>query len=170
MRARPNLAHEIIAEIEQSTERCCVLTQNVDGLHGAAGTKNLIEIHGNIYRLVCTGCTRRQTVADYSELDLPPRCESCGSLIRPDVVLFGEMLPMDPIRRLQEELAEGFDVLFSIGTTSVFPYIAEPVSVIRARGGVTIEINPGITEVSRIVHHRIEAGAVVALRAIRAAI
>jgi NAD-dependent deacetylase len=164
--ARPNAAHRILAEIERSKERCWVLTQNVDGLHRAAGSRNLIEIHGDIHALRCTVCGDRRHVPDYAELHLPPKCESCGGLVRPDVVLFGEMLPGRQVRTLTDQLLRGFDLVFSIGTTSVFPYIAEPVWSTRARGGVTVEINPGRSEVSDGVDHRIAMGASDAMQAI----
>ena len=166
--ALPNAAHRILAEVERTKERCWVLTQNVDGLHRDAGSENLIEIHGNIHELLCTSCGERRRVPDYAALRLPPSCASCGALERPDVVLFGEMLPAGAVRTLTAQLARGFDVVFSIGTTSVFPYIAEPVWLARERGGVAVEINPGRSEVSRLVHHRIEMGAAAAMEAIAA--
>lgn len=164
--ARANRAHEIIAELEKRLPRVWVLTQNVDGFHGDAGSRNLIEIHGNIRRLRCTRCTLRRTVRDYAELDIPPWCPQCGALIRPEVVLFGEMLPQGPLGDLLEQSVDGFDVVFSVGTTSAFPYIAQPVLSARAAGKPTIEINPGKTEVSDVVDYRIRAGARVALEAI----
>jgi len=166
--AKPNRAHEIIAAIERSKERCWVLTQNVDGFHHAAGSRNVIEIHGNMGRLLCLACGRRDSPGDLDGLELPPRCPDCGGAVRPEVVLFGEMLPMDAVSRLQAQLQLGFDLTFSIGTTSVFPYIAEPVVATRNRGGVTVEINPGTSSVSHIVDHRIAAGAAAAMEAIAA--
>lgn len=164
--AKANRGHEIIAALQERIPRVCVLTQNVDGFHGAAGSRNLIEIHGNVHRLVCTGCARRRTVEDYAALDIPPYCEHCEQLIRPDVVLFGEMLPSAAIDALQRELTQGFDVVFTIGTTSAFPYIAAPVLQARRKKVPTIEINPGDSEVSEVVDIRIRAGAKDALEAI----
>ncbi len=167
--AKPNRAHEIIAGFERRFERSWVLTQNVDGFHRDAGSRNLIEIHGNVHGLVCMRCAKTETVADYSRLSIPPRCE-CGGLIRPRVVLFGEMLPHAELRVLERELDRGFDAVFSIGTTSVFPYIAWPVQRARAAGALTVEVNPGDTGVSRIVEHRLRCGAVAAIEAIVAAL
>jgi NAD-dependent deacetylase len=87
-------------------------------------------------------------------------------LVRPEVVLFGEMLPLDRTRVLQTELMRGFDAVFSIGTTSVFPYIAEPVLDARRRGGLTVEINPGTSEVSHLVDYRLRTGAAAAMDAV----
>ena len=82
------------------------------------------------------------------------------------MVLFGEMLPFDRTRLLQEQLTHGFDAVFSIGTTSVFPYIAEPVIDARRRGALTVEINPGTSEVSHIVDYRLRTGAAAAMDAV----
>lgn len=164
--AGPNRAHEAIAELESRFERVWTLTQNVDGLHHAAGSTQVIDIHGDVHWLLCTQCGHRWRVQSYLGLAIPPSCPECDSLVRPEVVLFGEMLPMDRVRVLQEELMRGFDAVFTIGTTSVFPYIAQPVIDARRRGGLTVEINPGVSEVSHIVTHRIKAGAAVAMDAL----
>lgn len=163
--AAPNAAHALIAELERERPETCVLTQNVDGLHGDAGSKNVIEIHGTVRKLLCTGCGTRQSVTSYEGVVIPPYC-ACGALIRPEVVLFGEMLPTGAVNALSRELSRGFDMVFSIGTTSVFPYIAEPVERARRMGLPTVEINPGDTEVSDIVSYRLRAGAAAALTAI----
>lgn len=168
--ARPNEGHRVLVELEARFDRLWVLTQNVDGLHGEAGSSNVIEIHGNVHHLRCTRCPSRFTVADYAELAIPPSCEHCGALVRPEVVLFGEMLPNAAIVTLDRELSRGFDAVVSIGTTSGFPYIAGPVVRAARMGKITIEINPGTTEVSSIVRHRITLGARDALVAIREAL
>jgi NAD-dependent deacetylase len=157
--AGPNRAHDAIAELEHRFGRVWTLTQNVDGLHHAAGSERVIDIHGDVHRLICTRCGHRWRVVNYAGLDIPPSCPECASLVRPEVVLFGEMLPFDRVRILQTELSKGFDAVFSIGTTSVFPYIAEPVVDARRRGSMTVEINPGTSEVSHIVDFRLRMGA-----------
>lgn len=164
--AQPNRGHRILAEFEQRFETFLVLTQNVDGLHHAAGSRNVIAIHGDVHHLRCTRCDHRTTCTDYSHLEIPPHC-ACGALIRPEVVLFGEMLPPPELARLERELALGFDVALSIGTTSVFPYIAYPVIATRRAGGMAVEINPGTTSVSQHVDFKFSCGAVAALEAIR---
>jgi NAD-dependent deacetylase len=164
--AKPNFAHEAIARLEARLPRLWVLTQNVDGLHAAAGSKNVLEIHGNVGRLHCTRCAWRVVVPDYSALELPPSCPDCGGLVRPAVVLFGEALPVDVTRRLFEELARGFDLVLSVGTTSAFPYIAEPMLAAARRGVPAVEINPGETEVSHVATHRLRVGAAEAFRAL----
>ena len=154
-----NRGHEVIALLEERLERCCVLTQNVDGFHRAAGSTNVIEIHGDVHRLICTGCGDRFAVESYRGLSAVPHCELCHALVRPEVVLFGELLDPDRLEVLDRQLAQGFDMLFSVGTTSVFAYIAEPVYRVRAAGGVTVEINPGRTAVSELVDVRFRSGA-----------
>ncbi|WP_290633286.1 NAD-dependent protein deacylase [Aquisalimonas sp.] len=146
-----NRGHDVLAAMEDTLPHACVLTQNVDGFHHDAGSRNVIEMHGNVHTLRCTGCDRVKRVEDFSRLQLPPACLRCGELIRPDVVLFGEMLPFQALDHLAEETAAGFDVVMSIGTTSVFPYIVEPVLSAREHGAMTIEINPSRTEISETV-------------------
>lgn len=167
--ARFNEAHTIIAEWQERFE-VCVLTQNIDGFHRDAGSHNLIEIHGDIHDLFCTRCDYAVTVPDYSSLQIPPVCPRCQALVRPRVVLFGEALPSAAIQHLYAELNQGFDLVFSIGTTSVFPYIAGPVAQASQSGIPTVEINPGDTPVTRFVDYKLAAGAVVSLRAIQQAL
>jgi NAD-dependent deacetylase len=146
-----NRAHEVLAEAERRFERVWVLTQNVDGLHRMAGSRNVIDIHGDVHDLLCTACDHRETVSDYSTLPALPLCPRCQAVLRPGVVLFGELLPEEKVTAMERELARGFDVVFSIGTTSVFPYIARPVMDARLRRRPTVEINPGETMVSALV-------------------
>jgi NAD-dependent deacetylase len=161
-----NRGHEVIAEMEAHFERVWTLTQNVDGFHRQAGCQNVIDIHGDMHELVCTACDFRRNVSEFSELTIPPRCPQCRSILRPDVVLFGEMLPQERVTRLYRELAVGFDMVFTIGTTSVFPYIAEPVLAASRLGIPTVEINPGTSEVSHLVDVKLAMGAAKALDAI----
>lgn len=167
--AAPNAAHRIIAELEQRLPFVMVLTQNIDGLHEAAGSRNMIEIHGNLHHLSCTDCGQTETVDDLEGRAMPPRCPACGAMVRPNVVLFGEMLGEENLNRLYGELATGFDLVFSIGTTSVFPYIAEPVVRAKRAGMPTVEINPDETRISPYVDYRLPIGAAAAMQAIVAA-
>ncbi len=161
-----NRAHQVIAEMERHFERVWTLTQNIDGFHRRAGSRNLIEIHGDMHELFCTRCAFRVHFDEFCELAIPPRCPECRAVLRPDVVLFGETLPEAKLARLYAELDEGFDMVFSIGTTSVFPYIVQPVLLARCTGRTTVEINPGESRVSHLVDIRIPLGAALALDAI----
>lgn len=159
-----NRGHEVIAEMESHFERVCVLTQNVDGFHRQAGSRNVIDIHGDLHELACMECSFRDAVVEYDDdFPIPPRCLECRAIMRPNVVLFGEMLPLDKIDHLRKELEAGFDVVFSIGTSSLFPYISEPVFRAQQLGIPTVEINPGESEVSDVVDIKLSARAAAAL-------
>ena len=160
---QPNAAHHMIAALEQ-THQVVVLTQNIDGLHGQAGSTNLIEIHGTLEERFCPHCG---TAANAADRQVPPRCRNCGGIVRPTVVLFGEQLPGAAIERLYDELETGFDMVFVIGTTAVFPYIAEPVLRAVRQGVPTVEINPAQTRLSASVSFHIPAGAAETLTAIQ---
>ena len=164
--AKPNRGHEVIAEMEGHFERVWTLTQNVDGFHRQAGSNNVIDIHGDMHQLYCTACDFRRAVDQFTELSIPPRCPECEAILRPDVVLFGELLPPEKVELLYRELAAGFDLVFTIGTTSVFPYISEPVRIASQSGRPTVEINPGTSEVSDLVDVKLSLGAAAALDAI----
>lgn len=164
--ARYNRAHEVIALAQERFERVCVLTQNIDGFHQAAGSRNVIDIHGDLHDIFCPACGWRTKVKDYSGMRIPPGCPRCGSIARPDVVFFGEMLPARKYDDLIRQLGEGFDLYFSVGTTSVFAYIAEPVIEAKALGRPSVEINPADTAVSDYVDVRLRMGAAAALDAI----
>lgn len=157
--AVPNAAHRFMAALEAEKHRVWTLTQNVDGLHRAAGSVNLIEIHGRIDDLLCTTCDWNESVADYRHLPPLPSCPQCGSVVRPAVVLFGERLPGTAVQTLERQLSLGFDIVFSVGTSSLFPYIVAPVTLLGRRGATTVEVNPGETDLSHAVTHRLEAGA-----------
>ncbi len=161
--ATHNRAHEVIAEVEQRFPRVWTLTQNVDGFHRSAGSENVIEIHGNMRSLSCQQCPFHQRVDETDPPEIPPLCPECGAYLRPDVVLFEEPLPEEAVARLYRELEAGFDVVFSIGTSGLFPYIQEPVVAARRIGVPTIEINPAETILSSTVDYRLPLGAATAL-------
>jgi NAD-dependent deacetylase len=150
-----NRAHEILAELEACIPRVWIFTQNVDGFHRAAGSKNVVDIHGDIHDLVCTRCTARERVEDFEHLPPLPRCSSCGAIVRPDVVLFDEYLSEDKVDVLYRELDRGFDIIFTVGTSSMFAYITDPIWVARRCGTPSVEIDPGLTEVSDLVDIKI---------------
>jgi NAD-dependent deacetylase len=165
-KAKFNRGHEVIAETQKIFPRVWVLTQNIDGFHHAAGSRNIIDIHGDMHKLLCMNCGWRDVVEDYSKIDIPPLCPKCGKIARPEVVFFGEMLPSDKLAVLERELTRGFDIYFSIGTTSVFPYISQPVLLAKHLGRPTVEINPADTEVSDAVDIKLRMRAAEALDAI----
>lgn len=166
--ARPNSAHAVIAELEHKKSNVRVLTQNVDGLHRQAGSRNLVEVHGNMSELYCTACGRacRATELlsdDVAELPLPPRCEACQGILRPNVVLFGEFLSPPVVESLTELAGESYELIFAIGTTAVFPYIREPIVAAEAAGLPTVEVNPRPTSLSNRFSHCLRMGAAAAM-------
>ena len=164
--ARYNRAHEVMALLEDKLPRVWTLTQNVDGFHRSAGSKNLLEVHGNMHLFKCTKCSWKTRVTDFDNMELPPMCPRCGKMVRPKVVLFGEMLMGYAIDEMQRQLEAGSDVVFSVGTSSVFPYIQAPVLAAKRNGSPTIEINPCETTLSEVVDYRLDMGASDAMDAI----
>lgn len=163
--ARPNAGHYAIARLEALHDHVSVLTQNVDGFHLMAGSRDVIEMHGTLRRLRCVDCGRSRQVDNYAGLTIPPECPYCGGTLRPDVVLFGESLPDPAVHRFEAVLAAGPDLVISVGTGSAFPYIAGPVLHAISAGVPTIEINPGETPLSRQVDIRLRLRAAEALPA-----
>lgn len=163
----PNKAHHVIAGM-QDRWHVCVITQNIDGFHTAAGSRNVIEMHGNFQQLLCMQCGAQRQVENYAGLTVPPRCGSCGGIERPGVVLFGEMLPEAALGAYYNELSYGFDMVFSVGTTSVFPYIYGPVEEAITRGTPTVEINPGRTHLSGQVDFHLKERAAICLEQLQA--
>lgn len=157
--AQPNAAHRAIALLERHLEQVIVFTQNVDGLHRAAGSADVIEIHGNIQALQCTECDHEEAAGDMSRREIPPLCPVCAAVLRPQVVLFGEALPEAELDRFYDAMEEGFDIVFSIGTSSVFPYIVQPIILAANAGISTVEINPARTQLSEIVDFYLPLGA-----------
>ncbi|HEX2738998.1 MAG TPA: NAD-dependent deacylase [Rubrobacter sp.] len=139
MEASPNPGHLAIAELEHLVPEFSLITQNVDGLHQRAGSRRVIELHGNILRSKCSA--EGITVEDYEEAEKPPCCQSCGAPLRPDVVWFGEMLPFEAIEAASEA-ARGSDLFLSVGTSSlVYPAAALPYEALE-NGATLVEINP----------------------------
>ncbi len=142
LRARPNPAHLALVELEQMEVLRCLITQNVDNLHRAAGQQNLLEIHGNATLLRCIDCLeRRPRAAVQIDLDhLPPRCKTCGGIIKSDTVEFGEPIPRDVLQRCMEQ-GERADCCIVAGTSAtVYPAAQIPLDVLT-RGGRLIEVN-----------------------------
>jgi NAD-dependent deacetylase len=163
-RAEPNAAHRAIAAIEQKVERFVLLTQNVDGLHQRAGSRNVIDIHGNSFETLCMKCGEQGRMDTMEGVDAAPRCGRCGGILRPDVVLFGELLPMHKYQRILEEFHyRAPDLVLAVGTSALFPYIIEPVLVARRLGRLTVEVNPEPSTVTPLVDHFLQERAGLAL-------
>lgn len=120
--ARPNRAHEKLAELEHEGHLAAVVTQNIDGLHQAAGSRTVFELHGSVHRNVCQRCGATYSAAWVLESEGVPRCEKCGGLVKPDVVLYGEQLD-ERVLLASIRAIEAADLLV-IGGTSLVVYPA----------------------------------------------
>ncbi len=140
--AGPNPGHLALAELERRVPEFALITQNVDGLHQRAGSRRVIELHGNIMRTKCS--EEGVIVREYESEEVPPRCPRCGAFLRPGVVWFGEMLPFAALEEASEA-ARGCDFFLSIGTsTLVYPAAALPHEALES-GATVVEVNPGET-------------------------
>ncbi|MBL1216821.1 MAG: NAD-dependent deacylase [Planctomycetes bacterium] len=153
-KCEPNAGHQALATLERwqtkdRGRRFTLLTQNIDGLHRRAGSANVVELHGTIWRWRCTKTGREREYRHIPFPSYPPLSED-GGLLRPAVVWFGEMLPEREMMTAQRE-CESCDVYFSIGTsTQVFP-AAGLIQLAHASGARTVEVNPETTPVSNLV-------------------
>ena len=152
--ARPNPGHRALAELEQRVPRFTLITQNVDGLHQAAGSRNVIELHGNILRTRCADCRRGVEQWEPPAEGEAPRCPHCGSVLRPDVVFFGEPLPREAWQRAVEA-AEDCDLMLVVGTSAVVEPAASLPRIVFHRGKVLVEVNPQETPLSPLAHYRL---------------
>lgn len=119
--AAPNPAHFALAELEKAGKLTAVITQNIDGLHQAAGSTNVIELHGSVHRNYCIRCGKQHSLKYILECDDIPLCRACGSLVRPDVVMFGECLDSEAFCSAEEAVYDA-DVLIVGGTSlTVYP-------------------------------------------------
>lgn len=142
--ATPNAAHHALARLERCAPQFVLVTQNVDGLHARAGSRALVELHGNIARV---RCSREGTLVDTWRDDdpaVPPRCAQCGAFLRPDVVWFEELLPANALAAAEDAAARA-DVLLVIGTSAeVYPAAGLPARA-RDAGARIVEVNPQAT-------------------------
>jgi NAD-dependent deacetylase len=142
--ARPNPGHFALAEWERRSPQFVLVTQNVDGLHQAAGSTRTVELHGNLQRVKCSREGTVVTQWDDRNPDEPPRCTQCGAFLRPDVVWFQEELPRVALARA-ELAARTCDAMLVVGTSAeVHPAAALPLQA-QARGASVIEVNPDAT-------------------------
>jgi NAD-dependent deacetylase len=136
--AQPNLAHVALAELEARGLVQAVITQNVDGLHAAAGSRDVIEMHGSVATASCSTCGRREDRERLRELLPVPRCAGCGTVLKPDVVMFGELLPAAAIGRATA-LAREAALLLVVGSSlEVWPVAGLPEETLLHGGRLAI--------------------------------
>ncbi len=171
--AQPNAAHKAIAKLAQHAQEFLLVTQNVDDLHARAGSskEKMVQIHGNVFVTRCSRCDFRRHDYDHeheheheSEHIDVPRCPRCEALMRPGVVWFGEQLPWDELRRVENYLEDGpCDFVIVAGTTATFGYIIDWALRAIASDGELIEVNPEETPLSQFATQRVRESAAVAL-------
>jgi len=147
---RPNAAHRAIAKLESRTPGFLLATQNVDRLHQAAGSRRLVELHGSLWQVRCPDCGFEAEDRRVPLAELPPRC-SCGGVLRPAVVWFGEALPRAALAAALEAGGSA-DVVLVVGTSSVVYPAAAIAPAARARGAYVIEVNPEETALTPLSH------------------
>ena len=153
--ARPNAGHEALAVLADRVPELTLITQNVDGLHQKAGSRDIVEFHGNLFVNRCAdpACALETEAISDEEV---PQCSRCGDRLRPGVVWFGEAIPTDALRRAQTA-TEHCDVFISVGTSaSVWP-AAGLIGAAAHAGATVIEVNPHETELSASCAHRLIA-------------
>jgi len=139
-KAKPNAAHYALAEMENMGMLKAVITQNIDNLHQHAGSKEVYEFHGNSRTLVCTNCSKVYLAEQIDLTVLPPKCEDCGTVLKPDFIFFGEAIP-EPARTKSFDESKKADVFILIGTTGeIMPASLIPHEA-KERGAKIIEVN-----------------------------
>jgi NAD-dependent deacetylase len=139
-KATPSDSHKGLAKLEELGILKTIITQNVDGLHQMAGNSDVIEFHGNMAWQKCMDCHKRYETHNIDINQIPPRC-SCDGILRPDAVLFGEMIPQDALWR-SRQVARDCDVMLVIGTSAVVQPAALMPVIAKESGAKVIEINP----------------------------
>jgi NAD-dependent deacetylase len=159
--ARPNPAHRALADLERKGHLHTLVTQNIDGLHQRAGSRDVVEVHGSIRSSTCPGCGAAYGLDDLLALvedAEAPACPRCGEIVKPDVVMFGELLPEAAIDRAYE-LARATRLLLVVGSTlEVWPVSMLPHETVASGGDVAI-VNKGPTSFDERAAVRIEGGA-----------
>lgn len=152
LQTKPNPAHETIAKLQTKLPKVTLITQNVDDLHERAGSQNVLHVHGSIHSARCIDCdnpyahSENEIPVELPETKIePPRCEKCGGLIRPNVVWFGESLPID-VWHQAEQAVEECDLLLVVGTSGLVYPAAHLPNLAIGRGTPAIQVNPTSTD------------------------
>jgi len=153
---QPNPAHVEIARWQDRFENFTLVTQNIDGLHQEAGSRNVIELHGSIWRARCVTCQVRFNIL--KDEARPDACLDCGDSLRPDVVLFGELLPPDAFEHAAEEAAH-CDLCFVVGTSAIVYPAASLPEIARTAGAYICEVNPERTPLSNLCNEMLTGNA-----------
>jgi len=146
--AKPSKAHEALAKMEAAGFIKSIITQNIDNLHQAAGSRKVVEFHGTLKTLTCVACGRQQKASEIDFKNMPPSCPVCGQVLKPDFIFFGQDIK-NSVKQEAFALAEKADVVLVIGTTGeVMPACLVPLTAKR-HGAVIVEINPEPSEFTK---------------------
>ena len=148
---KPNPAHYALARLEKIVKEFTLVTQNIDNLHISAGSKNVLELHGNIERSYCIDCHKNYDNVEVTQENKVPHCPTCNGLIRPDVVWFGEMLP-EGVFEAASDAASQCELFLTIGTSAVVYPAAGLPKTARNSGAYVVEVNTEPTEISHTVN------------------
>jgi NAD-dependent protein deacetylase/lipoamidase len=160
--AGPNAGHRALVDLERTGRLHALVTQNIDGLHQRAGSRDVVEVHGSLRTASCLECGGRQPLAEGM-----PRCSRCDAVLKPDVVMFGELLPPAELERALE-LARGAGLLLVVGSSlAVYPVAGLPDETVSSGGSLAI-VNRGETQYDGLAAVRIDGGAGEALGALLA--
>jgi len=178
LRARPNPAHQAIAELARRVPRLTLITQNVDDLHERAGSGEVIHLHGSLQQPRCSDCgapyvypSAQPAEPEAGRRLEPPACATCGGRVRPGVVWFGEAMPTGPWAAATEAVQhEGCEVFFSIGTSSLVYPAAELPQAAARRGAVVVQVNPQATALDSCARYNLRGAAGVVLPRLLAAL
>lgn len=151
--AKPNAAHYAMAEMEKMSILKGIITQNIDNLHQEAGSKNVIELHGNYHSLTCMKCGRKYSIDEIELSNLPPLC-SCNGVIKPDIVFFGETLPRNAVIKAFD-LTNRCDVMLVVGTSCAVSPAAELPLIAKQNGATIIEINMEESMISHVADYQL---------------
>lgn len=154
-RCAPNAGHRIIAELQRDKPETTIVTQNIDGLHARAGGRDVVELHGSLWRV---RCDRERTMREDTSVPIASRTCACGAYLRPDIVWFEDSLDHRVVRRAREALEEA-DLIVSIGTSGVVYPAADLPRIAVQAGAVSVEINLEDTPVSDLYEHRLRGKA-----------
>jgi NAD-dependent deacetylase len=144
--AKPNPGHHALAELENRIDNFTLITQNVDGLHELAGSRNVLRLHGSIWRVRCLSCKQEGFDRRIPFPEVPPKC-ACGGMLRPAVVWFGEELPPD-VWQAAENAARSADLFLVVGTSAVVYPAAGLAQIAKSSGARVVEINIAETKLS----------------------
>lgn len=148
--AKPNKAHQVLAEMEKRSNLKAIITQNIDNLHYEAGNKTVFEFHGNSKVMLCTKCSKKYDARKISLDNLPPKCTECEGLLKPDFIFFGEGIPKDAYTNSFAEV-EKADIFILIGVTGLVQPAASIPNMAKQNGATIIEINTQRTAYSESI-------------------